>query len=258
MFIVRTNSEHMTVTYIYHSCYLLEYESFSLLFDFYKDVQRDDGSYWIKDYLLSKPQDLYVFCTHSHDDHYNPEVLTWQSKKNNIQYIFSKELLDSGTVYNMHNIIFLDKTEKWEDHNLEVQAFGSTDIGGSFLLTVDGRRIFHAGDLNNWHWNEEVPPAEAASYENNFLCELELVTESLENLCLTMFPVDPRLGKDYMRGAEQFVKRISTNYFLPMHFGENYEQVNAFERYAKQQSCTYLKITHKGQTYKLKYYNNGN
>ena len=85
----------MTVTYIYHSCYLIEFDEFSLLFDFYEDALREDGTYWIADYLLNKDEDLYVFCTHSHSDHFNPEILSWRDNKSNIRYIFSDELLES-------------------------------------------------------------------------------------------------------------------------------------------------------------------
>lgn len=242
----------MTVTYIYHSCYLLEFSDFSIIFDFYQDVRKENDQFWVKDYLLSKPQDLYVFCTHSHADHFNPEMLTWKEKKENIKYIFSKELRDADVVnQNNEEFIFLDKGDVFEDSHLKAKAFGSTDIGGSFLLTINGKMFFHAGDLNNWHWNEEVPKIEASGYENNYLCELELVAESLEHLFLAMFPVDPRLGKDYMKGAEQFVRRVSTDYFLPMHFGENYDKANAFEKFARQQNCNYLKVTQKGESFKI-------
>lgn len=242
----------MIVTYIYHSCYLLEFSRFSVIFDFYQDARKNENQFWVEDYLLSKPEDLYVFCTHSHADHFNPDVLEWKAQKNNIKYIFSKELLEADAVNDSsEDILFLDKGDIFEDDCLKAQAFGSTDIGGSFLLTIDGKLIFHAGDLNNWHWNEEVPKIEASGYENNYLCELELLAESLKHLFLAMFPIDPRLGKDYMRGAEQFVRRVSTDYFLPMHFGDNYDQANAFEKFARQQNCNYLKITQKGESFKI-------
>lgn len=239
----------MIITYIFHSCYAVETENCTFLFDFYQDVPRPDGSWWVRDYLLAKPQDLYVFCTHSHADHFNPEILGWKAVKNNIKYIFSKELLNSGKTYTA-NAIYLDKLEVYRDEHLAATAFGSTDAGASFLVeTLAGKRIFHAGDLNNWHWNEEVPKKEALTYENNYLCELELLAEHTDSLHVAMFPIDPRLGKDYMRGAEQFVKRISTDHLLPMHFGEDYEKANAFCRFARLQNCNYLEVKRKGMSF---------
>ena len=240
----------MTITYIYHSCYLIEFDEFSVLFDFYQDVEREDGTKWIADYLLHKEEDLYVFCTHSHADHYNPVVLTWKKRKKNIRYLFSYELLENGKA-KANDALFLRKEESFRDHRVKVKAFGSTDIGGSFLLKAEDRLFFHAGDLNNWHWDEEVSTEEALAFENSYLCELELLTEITDDLHVAMFPVDPRLGKDFMKGAEQFVSRINTRYFLPMHFGEEYEKANRFEEVAKKHGTTYLPLFHPGQSYEL-------
>ena len=240
----------MRVTYIFHSCYVIEAEKFSLIFDFYKDAKRMDGMYWVKDYLLNKPEDLYVFCSHSHPDHFNPEILSWREKKNNITYIFADELLESKQAAGI-GVHYLAKYAKFEDYNFVAQLFGSTDLGGSFLVRIDDKYIFHAGDLNNWHWAEEVSKEEALVFENNYLCELELIAENVEHLYLAMFPIDPRLGQKYMLGAEQFVKRIPTDYLLPMHFGEQYDKVNAFESIARQNNCHYLKVTHPGQSFEL-------
>jgi len=57
-----------------------------------------------------------------------------------------------------------------------------------------------------------------------------------------MFPVDPRLGKDYMRGAEQSVQTIQTAAFAPMHFGFNYNEANAFKIVAEAHGTRFLSI----------------
>lgn len=241
----------MRVTYIYHSCYLLEFDDFSVLFDYYKDVEREDGTLWIEDYLLNKKEDLYVMVTHSHADHFNSEIFEWKSRKDNIKYILSKEVADVHTLPDVADMVLLKILGTYVDDNIAVRAYGSTDVGGSFCVSVGNRKIFHAGDLNNWHWNEEVSKMEAAGYENSYLCELELVAEHTDRVFLAMFPIDPRLGKDYMKGAEQFVSRVEVNYLLPMHFGDNYDKANAFEKIARLQNCNYLSINNKGQSFNL-------
>lgn len=247
---VDLQNKFMTVTYIFHSCYVMEFDSFSLIVDFYRDAKREDGSYWVGDYLLNKPTPLYVLCTHSHPDHFNPDILSWKKRKDNITFIFSKEILQSGKAA-VNDALYLDKFAAYSDDNFRVRDFGSTDAGGSFLIEVGEKRIFHAGDLNNWHWVEEVSKEDALVYENNFLCELELLAENVDHLHLAMFPVDPRLGKKYMRGAEQFVRRIQTDVFLPMHFGENYDKANAFGPLAAACNCRFLPVTRRGQSYEL-------
>ena len=112
----------MTITYIYHSCYLIEFGEFSVIFDYYKDTVRDDGSAWVNDYLLGKEEDLYVLCTHSHSDHFNPEILTWKERKKNITYIFSDELLLSGKT-KKNDAYHLKKEEQYNDSRMMVKAF---------------------------------------------------------------------------------------------------------------------------------------
>ena len=66
-----------------------------------------------------------------------------------------------------------------------------------------------------------------------------------------MFPMDSRIGTDYMRGARQFIERIKTAAFAPMHFGEDYRGGNAFQPFAEAQGCRFLGITHRGESFEL-------
>lgn len=240
----------MTITYIYHSCYVIEGGRFSVIIDFFKDVKREDGTYWVRDYLLSKPLPLYVLSTHSHSDHFNPEILSWKKEKENITYVFSSEIKDKLPSTNIE-IHFLNKLDVFEDERIFVQAFGSTDVGGSFAIKMDNQTLFHAGDLNNWHWRDEVPKSESCVYENNFLCELELLAEYYEEFTLSMFPCDPRLGKEFSLGAQQFIDRIRSHYLLPMHFGDDFAKINVFQEYLPENGCQYLPIHHTGQSFEI-------
>lgn len=55
---------------------------------------------------------------------------------------------------------------------------------------------------------EESTEQEWKGYEKNFLHEVDNLYDYTHELDVAMFPVDPRLGREYMRGPEQFVKRI--------------------------------------------------
>ena len=62
-----------------------------------------------------------------------------------------------------------------------------------------------------------------------------------------MFPVDPRLGTDFMRGAQQFIDRIKTSVFVPMHFWERPAEVMAFGPYAESKGCRYIVLSVPGE-----------
>lgn len=246
----------MVVTYIYHSCCVIEYEAFSVIIDYFKDaIEVDNGNErgWVKDYLLKKNKPLYVLCTHSHADHFNAEVLSWDKEKEDIIYVFSKEIEDVfKESLKDDKVNYLHKQESYTDDNLSIKAFGSTDAGASFYIKHKETKVFHAGDLNNWHWNEEVSKEESFGYENQYICELELVAEEVKGLNIAMFPLDPRLGKDFMRGGTQFVNKIKTDNFLPLHFGDNYKIIKQFEPIAHTASCNLLHLEHIGQSFKIK------
>lgn len=246
----------MIVTYVYHSCCAIEFDSFSVIIDYYKDTfenDKEENGGWVAEYLLKKKKPLYVLCTHSHADHFNQEVLSWDKDKSDITYIFSQEIENTfkGTLKE-DKIHYLDKLQLFEDNNLTIQAFGSTDAGASFYIQHKDKKIFHAGDLNNWHWNEEVSKDESFVFENQYICELELVAEVVKELDIVMFPLDPRLGKDFMLGGEQFIRKIKTDNLLPLHFGDNYNLIKQFEPIAQKANCKLLQLEHTGQSFKIK------
>ena len=86
----------MKLTYIYHSCFVLETDSCCVLFDFYKDTDKTNG--FVHGELLKSDKPLYVLSSHSHFDHFNPEILTWAEKRNNIHFILSKDIKEEKGV----------------------------------------------------------------------------------------------------------------------------------------------------------------
>lgn len=236
----------MKLTYIYHSCYVVETDSFAIIFDYYKDTGTSPLIGYVHDILLKKKERLYVLSSHFHPDHFNKDVLKWQQNKKDITYIFSFDILEEKKAKE-GDACFLGIGDEYQDDHILVKAFGSTDVGSSFFLKIGDKQIFHAGDLNNWHWMDESTPEEVAEAENAYLKELELLAQYTNQLDLAMFPIDPRLGKEYMRGAEQFVSRIRTGILAPMHFAEAYDKVAAFKGFAEKHNCKLVELSHKGQ-----------
>lgn len=233
----------MKLTYIYHSGFILENEACTIIIDYYRDTS--DGC--VHKLVSGQEKPCYILSTHAHADHFNPEILQWKKEHPDFRYILSEDILEAKLAGET-DAVFLDKLETYQDDILKITAFGSTDIGVSFLIETDRKKIFHAGDLNNWHWNEESTEEESAGYEKNFLAELELLANATTELDLVMFPVDPRLGKDYMRGARQFIDRIKTNIFVPMHFWGKFGKAAAFKPYAEQKGCKFIALSHEGET----------
>ena len=200
--------------------------------------------------LLKRAGTLYILASHFHPDHFNPEVLKWKEQKPDIKYIFSKVILQRRRA-KADDAIYLKKGDAYQDELLTIKAFGSTDVGISFLIETEGRRIFHAGDLNNWHWSEESTEEEIRKANGDFLAEVKYLKEKVPNIDLVLFPVDRRMGKDYMIGAKQFIEQIKTTIFVPMHFSEDFEGGNELRSFAENVGCRFISITHRGESFEI-------
>ena len=55
---------------------------------------------------------------------------------------------------------------------VKVRTFKSTDEGVAFMVECEGKRIYHAGDLNNWVWRGE-PEADNARMSDRYHRELD-------------------------------------------------------------------------------------
>lgn len=231
----------MKLTFIYNSGFLLETGSANILFDYYRkghDIIRR---------VLSSPLPLYVLVSHSHPDHFNPDCLGWKSKHKEVHYIFSDEL---QSVIKGHDkeIVYLPVGGEYSDSLLTIEAFGSTDIGCSFYLTIGDTTVFHAGDLNNWHWSDESTPEEAIQAERDFLYRLGQLAAAHNTVHLALFPVDARIGSDYARGARQFLEAIHTEVFVPMHFWSAADAAAAFAPEAQERGARFVMLRHTGET----------
>lgn len=238
----------MKLTYIYHSCFVLEAENITIIIDYFRDTAKISEKGLIHSDFLNRPGKLYLLSSHSHDDHFNPEILTWMSSRPDAIAIFSDDILQYRKA-SQNAAVYLKKGDCYEDADLKIEAFGSTDLGISFLISIQNRLIFHAGDLNNWHWSDESTPREAQESENAFLDELDYLEKQVTHLDLAMFPIDSRLGTDYMLGARQFVERIKVDYFVPMHFGEEYAKADAFKFYAEKAGSIFFSLSHTGESF---------
>ena len=231
----------MKPTFIYNGGFLLKTGSAIILFDYYRkghDIIRR---------FLSSPLPLYVLVSHSHPDHFNPDCLGWKSKHKEVHYIFSEEL---QSVIKGHDkeIVYLPVGGEYSDSLLTIEAFGSTDIGCSFYLTIGDTTVFHAGDLNNWHWSDESTPEEAIQAERDFLYRLGQLAAAHNTAHLALFPADARIGNDYARGARQFLEAIHTDVFVPMHFWSAADAAAAFAPEAQERGARFVMLRHTGAT----------
>ncbi|MBQ4061948.1 MAG: MBL fold metallo-hydrolase [Christensenellaceae bacterium] len=216
----------MKIYYLKNSGFAVISKSALLVFDYYK-LSPENGGFTEgvvpKDALLDFDR-VYFFVSHKHEDHFNKGIFDLDINPNT-KYIVSAGTPKGGRT----DIRFaLKEGDTYEDDYLKVYAGGSTDIGVSFAVDVDGKRIFHAGDLNCWHWTGEWSKQEELNARHLFTKALGRLKGHAENTDVAFFPVDPRMQGPYDDGAKEFIKKFSPKYFVPMHCMNKYDVIDKF------------------------------
>ena len=214
----------MVIRCLYHSGFGIECDAFTMVIDAYQTHCQgtpcaENGV--VAQDLLQRPGPFYVLASHVHGDHFHRSMLQWHAQRPDIRYLFSSDIQANHYAAEIDFIHYLHPYEHYQDECVHVETFGSTDAGVSFVIRGGGKTLFHAGDLNNWHWNEEADPGYAQQAEADYLHELERIVRAYPHFDAAMFPVDPRLGRDFARGAEQLMERADVSFLLPMHFREH-------------------------------------
>jgi L-ascorbate metabolism protein UlaG (beta-lactamase superfamily) len=240
---------NVKINYLYNSGFTVETENNLLIFDYCLDEalmgvkNRRNGTVGIEDLRINK--DVLVFSSHSHSDHFNPVILEWRKVRPDINYILSSDIgIDIEVESNNDKLYHLSAKEELRLKDVSIKAFGSTDIGISFLVRVDGVDIFHAGDLNWWHWWDE-PDKENLKAEKMFKLEIEKLRGN--NVDIAFFPVDQRLKSYYFFGGEYFIKEMTPKIFIPMHFRENFEITKKFAGKFNTISTRIIELSSRGQ-----------
>ena len=229
--------QKLLITHYYHSGFSVADENTLLVFDYWRGEREElpPARQLTAEKLrhaanlryigvLRKYSSVFVFISHEHIDHLDPVVFTW-NEAGNVSYIVSSDM-PVGT--RGKRMAPGDKL-KLSD-TVAVTAFDSTDLGVSFLVDFDGIRIFHAGDLNFWHWREESSMQEIEEADQEFRRAVKPL--SAETIDVAFFPVDPRQGAMYEAGANYFILAVKPRILIPMHYFHRADTAMDFARTA--------------------------
>ena len=215
------------VTHYYHSGFSVACGKSIMVFDYWRgEAEELPVHLRLTEEALSAFEHIYVFISHDHPDHLDPVVFSWKDLPG-IQYIVSSDMPvgTRGKRMAPGDTLALDE-------ETEVTAFDSTDLGVSFLVRFYGLQIFHAGDLNFWHWRDESTMKEIEEADAEFRKALEPLRD--HPVDLAFFPLDPRQGSMFEAGANFFILSIKPRLMIPMHY---FHRAEVAMEYARTASC---------------------
>ena len=210
------------VTFLAHSGCLVELPGRCLLFDWWKGALPP---------LPDKP--LLVFASHVHPDHFDPQIFALDDGRRDVTFLLAKDIrltprhrerwgVGDGTAARCRS---LGGGEHLELPGLAVDTLFSTDEGVAFAVTADGQTVYHAGDLNWWHWEGEPEAAnrDMAARFRRYLAPLEG-----RRIDFAFAPLDPRLEDAYDRGLVWLLSRCDVRRAFPIHLWGQFGLIGRF------------------------------
>lgn len=231
----------MKITHIYHSAFLVTMEESVLLFD------------WYKRSLPEIPADkkLYVFCSHSHEDHYSPQIWDLQKRHPDVTYILDEGIADAAA-HPEADIVTVRPRQTLEipadgagTASLKIITLESTDMGVAFYIETEGKRLYHAGDLNVWFWFDE-PMEDNIASEKKCRAEMQYLADCIrkedpqagergadgapELVDVAFVPLDYRLQEHAPRCIASFMEILGAAHVFPMHYWGREAEVREYLR----------------------------
>jgi L-ascorbate metabolism protein UlaG (beta-lactamase superfamily) len=177
-----------------------------------------------------------VLITHPHGDHYNSTSIDLLQKPSTVN-IFPDNMtteiaahdgmgvdpLDSVQIGNINITAFYMNTEIWID-DVRFASHPSEANWTSYIIDINGFKIFHAGDSKN-------------------ITEYEMITDQMD---VVLLPLGP--GCQAMTGDEvvDAIFKLQPDYFIPIHFEYNYYAESFIQGYeddiAACSTCTPLAL----------------
>ncbi|MDR1800495.1 MAG: MBL fold metallo-hydrolase [Lachnospiraceae bacterium] len=227
----------MYVTYVNHSGVAVRWKGAMLVFDYYQGKIPE----------VSKETPVIVFVSHSHADHFRLKIFEWQNVYTNIDYVISDDVSLKQKGDNIHRI---GPNQESNVSGFDIQTLKSTDEGVAFIVTKDGESIYHAGDLNWWHWE-----GESDAFNTFQRVKYKAAIDKIEGkeFSLACLPLDGRLEDSYSTGFKYFMEHTNTNNALPIHMWGDFGVIDRIK--ADPQASSYagriLNVTHDGQEFEV-------
>ena len=209
----------MKITYLTHSCFTLKIEDKVFLFDY------PSGRYITEKVRntvsrIVKGSNLYVFISHSHSDHYNPEIFELNKIAEKAVFVLSDDV-HFNSKDRREEIKVIEPDKRYNVDDISMNTFKSNDEGVAFIIEVSDTKIQYGGDLAKWdwpEWSEEKRTSKVKVFKE--------VLDELKDLDIDIAfsNMDERL--ESWAGPVDFIRTVRPDHFIPIHTFGNEEWID--------------------------------
>lgn len=202
----------MKITYVQHSGFVMEWKKCVWIFDYWKGELPE----------FDKGKKVFVFGSHNHADHFNPDIVKLLKDCSAVEYVLSDDIRfrSEQRITRLAPQAFYE-ADDGAGNVIVIRTFTSTDCGVAFLVEYLSKKIYHAGDLNCWVWKEDDEETNRVRTEL-YQEQVGFIKEVASRVDVAFIPLDPRQEEWYDRGMIGFLKQVDAKVVFPMHFWNKY------------------------------------
>lgn len=239
-----------TIWHVWHSAFVMKLANKVFVFDYTLPKQTKNIQINANTLVPNGPsledlenEEVFVFASHHHGDHFSPAIFSWAKHIPNITYVLSEDIakpLTRPKIYWLTHWFWRDQFSRKKPnneiavatpetalslHDMGIHSYPSTDLGVAFSIFYEGKHIYFAGDNAFWNWDAE-PQAEQ-QYEKYVLSPIQKhgPVDIAFQVC------DPRLADVGAGGVFLFAKHLNPKLLIPIHSFGDY----AFNKKAQQE-----------------------
>ncbi|MGD9346244.1 MAG: MBL fold metallo-hydrolase [Candidatus Aminicenantes bacterium] len=198
------------VWYLSHAGWAVKTSSVLMIFDYLPNGFLDPHS--IKD------QNVYVFISHGHGDHFDRNILSWKEAIPNISYIFGWNDKDVQG----HHVFGKERTSMSIGPLRVKNIFHDFDNipESAFLVEVDGLTIYFSGDHGGW----------AGALNPVYKDNIDYMSQRSNEFALVFLSI---FGSPTYDAELYAIKQFAPRVVLPMHLGGREADAEGFIRLAR-------------------------
>ena len=223
---LEVNDGEAKIFYLGHSGWAVKTKDHLLIFDYWDNENSTkpatpniNNGFIIPEEL--KDENVIVFMSHDHGDHYTPAMFGWKEKIDNIKFVtgFDPKM-------NVKDLNITEGRKHIEIDGVDITTVPSTDTGVGFLVKTDGITILHPGDHANMDRELKGP----------YVTEIDYLAGIANKVDIAFFPVSGCNFRDHVAlklGVKYAIEKFQPSVVFPMHAGNNEANLLKFKNEAE-------------------------
>jgi L-ascorbate metabolism protein UlaG (beta-lactamase superfamily) len=209
----------MEIAYVHHDCFILfleDSQNTAFLFDYPDAAHRPDAAAaYVRDQLADRR--VFCFFSHSHADHFSPDVGDVLAGAESVHYIVSEDVASMADTFDPEtrgDVTVVEPEETRSVEELVITGYESTDLGVGYLVGLPGTSIWFSGDVARWSREGQDETARQFA-DSHFEKTLESLKAAAGRIDIAFAAADPRLP--HWAGGLDVARVLKPRVFVPMH-----------------------------------------